>query len=584
MNHRQLLLVCILLIVGVLLIAAVFQSSDEITNLLESSSVLHKAQSNKPPITLITKGSDTIFLSVKDQAYLFREKTSITFNMTDGKTIIVSAKETKGGEITFKASTLDTPDFSKKDKDHHHSSDDDDDDDDSSTDQEQNHQLIDHSRHHHYSDRFQWWSRRSETSLETIRHILNLATEEGDCKKNTFHFPVQNGISSLDQVAAAIHRKLKTGDKKVIVAVLGDSVAADPNGFVQALQSFLSTSKVLDFEVEVRNFAKGGTGPRFTFFCNQLQGDEDVVVYECVRPYEPKSVIDLVTSLKNTGYGIIITGWRGPVSYNLERSLYGFEVSSNSLNIPFINLNENRDYVKACLPPNVNTSKTEKEQLYRDEVHPNRLGELILATMIGRTIELAVEEHLLKYVTNSTAPKVVLPDVSLSKDSPICYSRLLCNPESPRAKGMNHCLSYGRMEGFNLLSLEENGKMWLEGANPGDIIEVVLDQNCTEIVLFHNLRVTNGMVQVVVDGEILPPEKQNLRRNKINSTLPQGVLDGWYEGFWWLPPERGALVEPVIAHDLEPKPHTVKLKVLNTTHSKDGSHKFDFTSLACRRG
>jgi len=30
----------------------------------------------------------------------------------------------------------------------------------------------------------------------------------------------------------------------------------------------------------------------------------------------------------------------------------------------------------------------------------------------------------------------------------------------------------------------------------------------------------------------------------------------------------------VIAHDLEPKPHTVKLKVLNTTHSEE-----DRTSL-----
>jgi len=90
----------------------------------------------------------------------------------------------------------------------------------------------------------------------------------------------------------------------------------------------------------VRNFAKGATGPRFTFFCNQLQGDEDIVVYEGVRPYEPEGVIDLVTSLKNTGYGVIMTGWSGQANYILERNVYGFETSSDSLNFPFINLSE----------------------------------------------------------------------------------------------------------------------------------------------------------------------------------------------------------------------------------------------------
>lgn len=173
----------------------------------------------------------------------------------------------------------------------------------------------------------------------------------------------------------------------------------------------------------------------------------------------------------------------------------------------------------------MNTSNTEEEQIYRDEIHPNRLGGLILSTMIGRTVELAVEEHLLKYFTNSTAPKVVLSNVSLSNAAPICYSRLFCKPESPRAKGMNHCLSYGRINRRLQSTLERNGKMWWEGLNPGDSTELVLEQNCTEIVLVHNLRVTNGMVQVVVDGKILPPEKQHLHGNygKPSGTLPQGV-------------------------------------------------------------
>lgn len=91
--------------------------------------------------------------------------------------------------------------------------------------------------------------------------------------------------------------------------------------------------------------------------------------------------------------------------------------------------------------------------------------------------------------------------------------------------------------------------------------------------MFHNLRPSNGMVQILVDGKVL---------NSTFSPLANGILDGWRKTWYWLPDERGHLTASFIARGLEPKLHTIRLIMQNRTHLKNSTFKFDFTGIACK--
>ena len=114
-------------------------------------------------------------------------------------------------------------------------------------------------------------------SNSTILGILERSNKD-PCFSNSFTIPKD----SLNGISRAIHRKIISPEssKALIAGVLGDSVAADHQGFVSALQSYLTLSPHLNIDVEIRNHAKGGTGPRFTCHCNDLRGDEDVAIFE----------------------------------------------------------------------------------------------------------------------------------------------------------------------------------------------------------------------------------------------------------------------------------------------------------------
>eukprot|EP00978_Attheya_sp_CCMP212_P038234 scaffold187687_cov24-Attheya_sp.AAC.1 len=243
---------------------------------------------------------------------------------------------------------------------------------------------------HAIADPFVLWSRRDEVSNETVSAVLNKIAKEDSCYKSSVAIP----MNSLEQVAWAINKKYSNGqpNQKLVFAVLGDSVSADRGGYVDALQSFLTLSPVLSFPVEVRNYAVGGTGPRFVYFCNELRGDEDIVMFENVRGLglEAEAVVDLASSLVIRGYGVILAHWHSQRTWDSNPDLNGFEKASRELKLPLLNLAASREQITQCLPANANLSIPEEHQIYRDEVHPNRLGELIFATLVGRVFEEAV--------------------------------------------------------------------------------------------------------------------------------------------------------------------------------------------------
>lgn len=440
-------------------------------------------------------------------------------------------------------------------------------------------------------DPFKLWSQRDQLSLETIFGVLDLTNDNGTknpCPKNIFYFPSIGETSSLEQLAAAIHRKLKTGDRKIRIGVIGDSVAADPVGFVPALESFLTMSPLLDFEVVVSNLAVGGTFPEFHYFCNTLSGDEDIVIVQTVYVHIADGKQHLMSALQKSGFGLLLVGWRSSWILDLKRDEVNIFVPADTLNIPLLNFNENRTSMRECLPSNANFSETEEALLYKDEIHPSRLGDILIATFIGRTIEQAVSQYLPKNHDVDTTALVALPEKNMVSFDTVCFGRLDCSEGEPESIGTNRCLNVTRAVGFTREKHESlhaglTRKMWWQGLSPGDMIEIQLDVPCTDIALIYNKRTSNaGRVVITIDGHILDENHQDLSMGE----LPNGVLDAWFEGVSWLPPDRGLLTPIVIAYDLDPTPHTLGLEILNTTHSGDGAgiHKFDFTAVACIKG
>mmetsp|Transcript_23318 Transcript_23318/g.34257 ORF Transcript_23318/g.34257 Transcript_23318/m.34257 type:complete len:485 (-) Transcript_23318:83-1537(-) len=425
-------------------------------------------------------------------------------------------------------------------------------------------------------DRFSLWSRRGEISNETIAALLKSISRDSLCFKKSISIPK----NSLEQIALAIKRRF-SADKDpegqtLVFAVIGDSVAADLHGFVEALQSFFTLSPHIPFVVEVRNYAHGGKGPCYFSFCNDLRGDEDVVVFENVRPYEAACVYDMAHTLISDKLGIILYNWHGPRAWNMSKDLAGFERPSNELNLPLIDFPTGRKTITECLPANVNFSIPEENQIYRDEVHPNRLGELIIATMIGQLFEDAtmIYKNMKLDLNKIEKQRLLFVDTVDHGKKAECFNQLNCSllPAAGEEFGHNHCLNVISTNGFEKKSLP-SGKFWWEGTLPGHSIQILLPGSCLEIALFHNLRVTNGMVQVEINGQI--PE---------STALENGVLDGWFEGFSWLPRERAHERENIIAYNLQKADkHIVQLTVINETNSEDGTHKFDFTSIACKK-
>ena len=97
-------------------------------------------------------------------------------------------------------------------------------------------------------DLFAQWSRRQEVSNSTILGILERSNKD-PCFSNSFTIPKD----SLNGISRAIHRKIISPEssKALIAGVLGDSVAADHQGFVSALQSYLTLSPHLNIDVEI---------------------------------------------------------------------------------------------------------------------------------------------------------------------------------------------------------------------------------------------------------------------------------------------------------------------------------------------
>jgi len=98
-------------------------------------------------------------------------------------------------------------------------------------------------------DVFAHWSGRQQISNSTLFGILDRSMKD-PCYSSSYNIPEK----SLFGIAHAIQKKVESSvnnKTKIVVGVLGDSVAAQPKGFVPALESYLTLSPFFPSDVEV---------------------------------------------------------------------------------------------------------------------------------------------------------------------------------------------------------------------------------------------------------------------------------------------------------------------------------------------
>ena len=127
----------------------------------------------------------------------------------------------------------------------------------------------------------------------------------------------------LNRLQCSIANGLQN-QRKLVVALLGDSVScgagSDVGGYGTALQIYLENLFKRDnITLEIRNLCNGGHGPKFFFLCNELEGDEDIIIYQTVHHSNNQYTESffrnsLLTSKSKKTLSIILLFWQPPLA------------------------------------------------------------------------------------------------------------------------------------------------------------------------------------------------------------------------------------------------------------------------------
>jgi len=411
---------------------------------------------------------------------------------------------------------------------------------------------------------------RHDVSTESVSDVVEICADGGSCLDSVIRLEER----ALDGLAS-FFRSAKR-QKHLVIGVIGDSVATGccstyHGGFSSSLQFYIN-SILMNFghfdDVIIRNVARGACGPRFHLYCNDIRGDEHIVIYETVKPGEADAVLKHAAILRQQGAAVILVQWKAQLNMKLNQSNdeFGFTAAAKQLALPLVILNENIERYKQCVPNRLSeaTRNGTKDDLgvlsdvfFKDEIHPNSWGHLLITCSIANIMEKAWKLSLSDVVLKTS----ISGNHVESFVAPTCYDNIECVNMSSR------CLHVSRHEGFTKRTISQNGntdkkKSWWEGTEPGQWIELWIPQPSTDIMLFMNQRPSNGMVEAAVDGEVI------------------GVIDGYMEALWWLPREKGHLVDRMVVKNLTRTSHFLRLTILNQTNSETGIYKFDFVALA----
>ena len=126
--------------------------------------------------------------------------------------------------------------------------------------------------------------RSSWKNGSTINSFLNSFTNNDGCFSDSWRYNSRHLDSLRDYL------QVRNTPRTFTVAFVGDSVTcgsgSSHGGYVAAMDYFLKKLfQNSNVKVTTRNNCAGGQKPKFFSLCNELEGDEDIVILETVYNY-----------------------------------------------------------------------------------------------------------------------------------------------------------------------------------------------------------------------------------------------------------------------------------------------------------
>jgi hypothetical protein len=381
---------------------------------------------------------------------------------------------------------------------------------------------------------------------------------------------------ALLHLAWIIKRARET--KRLRVAILGDAVSAGccdggHGGYAAALQSYLDTF-LLNVAVEIRNLASSTASPRANFFCNDLVGDEDLVVVETTKFGQDTFLEALVRDLlldHHNSPAVVLVAW--PLEGRGYRDTYNMGPIAAQYGISMVNmvLHGPLDHTgrrAQCKAFHDGHPRNSSWLYYSSGIHPNINGHALLACALGRLLELAGQQPT--QGRRRIGPRYPSLQPLDALRWPHCFRAHL--------DSFDNAVETFRLEGFRQVELDQfDGSAWSkkirgwEGSQAGDAIHFSIPAAATVFVGWFLRQGGMGLADVSVDG-------QNVTR-----------LDGWFPGYPWLKKDQGWVTDELlpVASLLDgggEEGHVITFRVANASSSADGGRAFRVLALGSSGG
>ena len=390
-----------------------------------------------------------------------------------------------------------------------------------------------------------------ELSISSLERYAKYIANKGDGPKNTLFRCSTEICRSKSWISnhlgiRSLQRRFEdcVQTKSIIIAVLGSSVScgagSDIGGYVKGLEIYLND--ILSSEniiVEVRNIAVGGHGPKFSFICNELQGDEDLIIWEQVTLHENQYTEAFFRGIQENKSklipAIIAVFWQPPLQnfhwWGNEELYRELITITERYSIPLLDLR------RAMVGQNATCIPDGDKFLYADIIHPNDNGHLLITCLLGPFLGDLLHVEII----SNKSKKSIIPNkqrhtrnlTHVSESSPYKSAHASVDPIYKSVLQFNNPRCYSMLKqasdrirvtdfrGFSIVARPQHGsdnkfKRCWQGNTIGDYLDVVVEpSNIVMLIYYREKSEDMGMVSVTVDGRYIRD------------------VDGWFEGVPW---------------------------------------------------
>lgn len=336
--------------------------------------------------------------------------------------------------------------------------------------------------------------------------------------------------------------------KNFSIAVIGDSVGhgccdSGGGGFGQAVAYFIE--ELLNkrhpssgMHVQYRNLARGGTGPMRQYFCSDLQGDEDLIIYETVWLTEAEYVEAMIRYLQSWEHPPAIILLYSPVGC-VDHNTTSLMTIAKSYHVPIINMLpiiSQRNFLR-CSYSDHHQNKVSLNWIYlmEDWTHPNFNGHSIIYCLFYRLFSNALnyKSDSNNAIFDAKPIPVLYPQIKGLRH-PYCFSMVHDDP--------NKRLHVNNNTGFSIVTRRKQTgtnaivKRCWEGKSFGSSLSVQLPRGTRVAITIYQK-----------DDPIMAAAKISFDQGPASH-----VINGWMKRPEWLVGDRGLANTYLLPMELSP--------------------------------